>query len=114
MMGQSSGSSVTVPRSERSKTGRTLIDKLWDAHAITTREDGTSLIWIDRHLVHEGSFLAFDQVAERGGRVAHPELTFGIADHYVPTRGPLAASATGTSPECSASSKTIRNARGSN
>jgi 3-isopropylmalate/(R)-2-methylmalate dehydratase large subunit len=76
-----------VPRSERSKTGRTLIDKLWDAHAITTREDGTSLIWIDRHLVHEGSFLAFDQVAERGGRVAHPELTFGVADHYVPTRG---------------------------
>ena len=70
-----------------SKTGRTLIDKLWDAHAITTREDGTSLIWIDRHLVHEGSFLAFDQVAGRGGRVAHPELTFGVADHYVPTRG---------------------------
>ena len=70
-----------------SKTGRTLIDKLWDAHAITTREDGTSLIWIDRHLVHEGSFLAFDQVTERGGRVAHPQLTFGIADHYVPTRG---------------------------
>lgn len=76
-----------MPRSEKSKTGRTLIDKLWDAHAITTREDGTSLIWIDRHLVHEGSFLAFDQVVERGGRVAHPELTFGIADHYVPTRG---------------------------
>jgi 3-isopropylmalate/(R)-2-methylmalate dehydratase large subunit len=70
-----------------SKTGRTLIDKLWDAHAITTREDGTSLIWIDRHLVHEGSFLAFDQVTERGGRVAQPQLTFGIADHYVPTRG---------------------------
>ena len=70
-----------------SRTGRTLVDKLWDAHAITTREDGTSLIWIDRHLVHEGSFLAFDQVAGRGGRVAHPELTFGVADHYVPTRG---------------------------
>ena len=65
---------------------RTLIDKLWDAHAITTREDGTSLLWIDRHLVHEGSFLAFDQVAARNGCVAHPELTFGIADHYVPTR----------------------------
>ena len=59
----------------------------WDAHAITTREDGTSLIWIDRHLVHDGSFLAFDQVAARAGSVAHPELTFGIADHYVPTRG---------------------------
>ncbi len=66
--------------------GATLIDKLWDAHAITTREDGATLLWIDRHLLHEGSFLAFDQLAGRGGRVAHPELTFGFADHYVPTR----------------------------
>ena len=66
--------------------GKTLVDKLWDAHAITTREDGTSLLWIDRNLVHEGSFLAFDQVAARGRSIAHPELTFGFADHYVPTR----------------------------
>jgi 3-isopropylmalate/(R)-2-methylmalate dehydratase large subunit len=70
-----------------SRVGRTLVDKLWDAHAIRTREDGTALLWIDRHLLHEGSFLAFDQVNARGGRVAHPELTFGFADHYVPTRG---------------------------
>jgi 3-isopropylmalate/(R)-2-methylmalate dehydratase large subunit len=69
------------------KVGRTLIDKLWDTHAIRTREDGTSLLWIDRHFLHEGSFLSFDQVSARGGRVAHPELTFGFADHYVPTRG---------------------------
>jgi 3-isopropylmalate/(R)-2-methylmalate dehydratase large subunit len=67
--------------------GRALIDKLWDAHAIKTREDGVSLLWIDRHLLHEGSFLAFDQVAGRGARVTHPELTFAVADHYVPTRG---------------------------
>jgi 3-isopropylmalate/(R)-2-methylmalate dehydratase large subunit len=67
--------------------GRTIIDKLWDAHVVTTREDGTSLLWVDRHLLHEGSFLAFDLVAKRGAHVAHPELTFGVADHYVPTRG---------------------------
>jgi len=67
--------------------GRTIIDKLWDAHVVTTRADGTSLIWIDRHLLHEGSFHAFDQVSRRAARVAHPELTFGVADHYVPTRG---------------------------
>ena len=66
---------------------RTIIDKLWDAHAITTREDGLSLLWIDRHLLHEGSFLAFDQLKRRAAGVAHPELTFGIADHYAPTRG---------------------------
>jgi 3-isopropylmalate/(R)-2-methylmalate dehydratase large subunit len=66
---------------------RTIIDKLWDAHAITTREDGMSLLWIDRHLLHEGSFHAFDQLDKRGAAVAHPEATFGVADHYVPTRG---------------------------
>ena len=39
-----------------------IIDKLWDAHAITTREDGQTLLFIDRHIVHEGSFHAFDQL----------------------------------------------------
>lgn len=65
---------------------RTIIDKIWDAHAITTREDGQTLLWIDRHLLHEGSFHAFDQVKKRGARLARPDLTFGVADHYVPTR----------------------------
>jgi 3-isopropylmalate/(R)-2-methylmalate dehydratase large subunit len=66
---------------------RTIIDKLWDAHEITRRDDGMSLIWIDRHLLHEGSFLAFDQLTRRGAGVARPDLTFAVADHYVPTRG---------------------------
>jgi 3-isopropylmalate/(R)-2-methylmalate dehydratase large subunit len=70
---------------------RTIIDKIWDAHVVATREDGVSLLWIDRHLLHEGSFHAFDQIAARGAKVAHPELTFGFADHYVPTRGRAAA-----------------------
>lgn len=65
---------------------RTIIDKIWDAHAIATREDGQTLLWIDRHLLHEGSFHAFDQVRKRGARLARPDLTFGVADHYVPTR----------------------------
>jgi 3-isopropylmalate/(R)-2-methylmalate dehydratase large subunit len=66
---------------------QTLIDKLWSAHEIARREDGAALLWVDRHYVHEGSFLAFSQLQERGRAVAEPELTFGIADHYVPTRG---------------------------
>ena len=66
--------------------GAALVDKLWDAHAIRARDDARTLLWIDRHLLHEGSFLAFDQLADRGGRVAHPELSFAFADHYVPTR----------------------------
>jgi len=64
----------------------TIIDKLWDAHAITTREDGQTLLFIDRHLLHEGSFHAFDQLKARGTKIARPDLTFGVADHYVPTR----------------------------
>jgi 3-isopropylmalate/(R)-2-methylmalate dehydratase large subunit len=64
----------------------TIIDKLWDAHVIMTREDGQTLLFIDRHILHEGSFHAFDQLKRRGATVARPDLTFGIADHYVPTR----------------------------
>ena len=63
-----------------------IIDKLWDAHAIMTREDGQSLLFIDRHYLHEGSFHAFDQLRRRDAHLARPDLTFGIADHYVPTR----------------------------
>jgi 3-isopropylmalate/(R)-2-methylmalate dehydratase large subunit len=67
---------------------RTLTDKLWAAHEIVRREDGDSLLWVDRHYVHEGSFHAFSRLAERGVPVAEPGLTFGVADHYVPTRAP--------------------------
>jgi len=66
---------------------RTLIDKLWVMHEIVRRDDGASLLWVDRHYVHEGSFHAFSQMKRRGRSVAEPQLTFGVADHYVPTRG---------------------------
>jgi 3-isopropylmalate/(R)-2-methylmalate dehydratase large subunit len=66
---------------------RTLFDKLWDAHVVAVREDGEALLWVDRHFVHEGSHHAFRQLDKRGASVAEPGLTFGIADHYVPTRG---------------------------
>jgi 3-isopropylmalate/(R)-2-methylmalate dehydratase large subunit len=66
---------------------RTLVDKLWAAHEIVVREDREVLLWVDRHYVHEGSFHAFNRLAERGAPVAEPELTFGVTDHYVPTRG---------------------------
>jgi 3-isopropylmalate/(R)-2-methylmalate dehydratase large subunit len=65
----------------------TLFDKLWAAHEIARREDGEALLWVDRHYVHEGSFNAFSQLKARGAPVAEPGLTFGVADHYVPTRG---------------------------
>jgi len=65
---------------------RTLFDKVWDAHVVTRREDGQSLLWIDRHFLHEGSFHAFNNLKGRGAEVARPDLTFGFEDHYVPTR----------------------------
>ena len=60
---------------------------MWDSHVVTRRDDGLSLLWIDRHFVHEGSHHAFGQIAARRAPVARPDLTFGVADHYVPTRG---------------------------
>ena len=71
----------------------TLLDKLWNRQEIMTSEDGRSLLWVDRHLVHEGSHHAFAKLAARGARVAEPGLTFGVVDHYAPTRGPAASPA---------------------
>lgn len=65
----------------------TLFDKLWASHVIALREDGEALLWVDRHFVHEGSHHAFRQLDAKAMSVAEPALTFGIADHYVPTRG---------------------------
>ncbi len=65
---------------------RTMLDKLWTSHEVLRREDGVSLLWVDRHLVHEGSHHAFAKLAERGLQVAEPDLTFAVVDHYAPTR----------------------------
>ncbi len=65
---------------------RTLLDKLWAGHEILRRDDGVSLLWVDRHLVHEGSHHAFAKLASRKAPVACPELTFAVVDHYAPTR----------------------------
>lgn len=68
-------------------TARALVDKLWDAHQILQNKEGASLLWVDRHLVHEGAHHAFAKLASRGLSVAEPDLTFAIVDHYAPTSG---------------------------
>ncbi|MCF4127961.1 3-isopropylmalate dehydratase large subunit [Methylobacterium sp. SyP6R] len=71
---------------------RTLLDKVWDAHVMATRLDGQALLAIDRHLLHEGSFHAFGMLDHAGRRIRRPDLTFAVADHYVPSRdrqGPI-------------------------
>jgi 3-isopropylmalate/(R)-2-methylmalate dehydratase large subunit len=65
---------------------KTLFEKIWAAHEIHAQPDGRSLLWIDRHFLHEGSFAAFGQLRARGATVAHPDLSIAVADHYVPTR----------------------------
>ena len=65
---------------------KTLFDKIWDHHLIDTQEDGASLIYIDRHLVHEvTSPQAFEGLRLSGRVVNSPKRTLAVADHNVPT-----------------------------
>ena len=65
---------------------RTLYQKIWDAHVVERRDDGTSLIYIDRHLVHEvTSPQAFEALRLSGRKVRRPDLTLAVPDHNLPT-----------------------------
>jgi 3-isopropylmalate/(R)-2-methylmalate dehydratase large subunit len=75
-----------------SKGPRTLYEKIWDAHVIERRDDGTCLIYIDRHLVHEvTSPQAFDGLRAAGRNVRRPDLTLAVADHNLPTTPRISA-----------------------
>lgn len=72
---------------------RTLYQKIWDAHVVDTRPDGTSLIYIDRHLVHEvTSPQAFEGLRVAGRKVRRPDLTLAVPDHNLPTTARVDAS----------------------
>lgn len=65
---------------------KTLYDKIWDAHVVSTEPDGTCLIYIDRHLVHEvTSAQAFEGLRTGSRTVRRPELTLAVVDHNIPT-----------------------------
>jgi len=65
---------------------RTLYEKIWDAHVVERRDDGTCLIFIDRHLVHEvTSPQAFEGLRAAGRKVRRPDLTLAVPDHNLPT-----------------------------
>jgi 3-isopropylmalate/(R)-2-methylmalate dehydratase large subunit len=65
---------------------RTLYDKIWDDHLVDTQPDGTSLLYIDRHLVHEvTSPQAFEGLRMSGRKVRAPEKTLAVVDHNIPT-----------------------------
>jgi 3-isopropylmalate/(R)-2-methylmalate dehydratase large subunit len=66
---------------------RTMFEKIWDRHVVVTRGGNEALLYIDRNIVHEGSFHAFGALAKEGRKVRKPGQTFATADHYVPTVG---------------------------
>lgn len=71
---------MTLPLSPQ-----TLFEKIWRKHLIVERSSGPSLLYIDRHIIHEGSFHAFSALRERDLTLRNPNQIFGVADHYVPT-----------------------------
>jgi 3-isopropylmalate/(R)-2-methylmalate dehydratase large subunit len=65
---------------------RTLFDKIWDSHIVNRQDDGTCLLYIDRHLTHEvTSAPAFEGLRTNKRKVRRPDLTLAVADHNVPT-----------------------------
>jgi len=69
-----------------SQVPRTLYEKIWDDHVVARREDGTCLLYIDRHLVHEvTSPQAFEGLRAAGRKVRRPDLTLAVPDHNLPT-----------------------------
>ena len=76
-----------------------MFEKIWERHVIVTRGENEALLYIDRNLVHEGSFHAFGTLAKEGRKVRKPRQTFAMADHYVPTLGRERGLAGVTDPE---------------
>ena len=66
---------------------RTAFEKIWARHTVLAREGGPCLLYVDRHILHEGSFHAFAELRRRGLAVRRPGQMFGTPDHYAPTTG---------------------------
>jgi 3-isopropylmalate/(R)-2-methylmalate dehydratase large subunit len=71
--------------------GRTMFEKIWSRHVVAEGPGGHVLLYIDRHLLHEGSTSAFGRLEKTGRRVRRPDLTLATADHYVLTSPGAAA-----------------------
>jgi len=77
-----------MSRTEPQAHGRTLYDKLWDEHVVHTEDDGTAILYIDRHLVHEvTSPQAFEGLRQAGRKVWRVSSIVATADHNTPTTG---------------------------
>ena len=70
-------------------TPTTLFDKIWQRHVVHARDDGRALLYVDCHLLQDGSAPAFAMLRQRGLVPRRPALAFGTPDHYVPTHSRL-------------------------
>ncbi len=62
---------------------RTMFEKIWQRHVVVDRDDGYTLLYVDRHLMHDGSAAGFAQLRARGLRLRRPDRGFATPDHYV-------------------------------
>src|SRR5919109_5038379 len=62
-----------------------MFEKIWSRHVVTEGPGGHSLIYVDRHLLHEGTTAAFARLEKRGSTVRRPDLCLATADHYLMT-----------------------------
>ena len=80
------GKGCTVPEN-RAARPRTLYEKLWESHIVHEEPDGTTLLYVDRHLLHEVSTpQAFEALRGAGRPVWRPDANLAMVDHNVPTR----------------------------
>ena len=66
-------------------TERTMFDKIWQRHVVVDRPDGYTLLYVDRHLMHDGSSPAYARLKKRGMGLRRPDRAAATPDHYVKT-----------------------------
>ena len=65
--------------------GKTLFEKIWDNHVVVARDDGKTLLYVDRQLLPDWQHRAYDALVAQGRSVRKPEQNFAMPDHSVPT-----------------------------
>ena len=77
---------VAIPSQAGIQPPQTLYEKVWNAHVVAQGPGGRTLLYIDRHLLHDGSFHAFEALRSTRRKVRRPGAAYATPDHYVPTR----------------------------
>ena len=64
---------------------QTMLEKIWRRHVVVDRPDGYTLLYVDRHILHDGSLPAFEHLRDKKLKVRRPDRSFATPDHYMPT-----------------------------